>query len=153
MSNSITQKIAEFLKKYEPFSFLNFEDLELIASSVKVIYLEKNKNLFQINDELHDNFYVMHSGVLHLTVVSDAEYSLLNKCHSGDIFGLRPFFAKNNYQMTAKAQQDCVIYAIPIETFKPFVSQNSKILDYLLESFANGSKNFSGKESLNKSNR
>lgn len=150
MSNSITQKIAEFLKKYEPFSFLNFEDLELIASSVKVIYLEKNKNLFQINDELHDNFYVMHSGVLHLTVVSDAEYSLLNKCHSGDIFGLRPFFAKNNYQMTAKAQQDCVIYAIPIETFKPFVSQNSKILDYLLESFANNTKNSSGKESLNK---
>ena len=97
--------------------------------------------MFQINDTLHDVFYVVSSGVIHLTVISDAEETLLNKCYTGDIFGLRPFFAKNNYQMTAKAREESIVYAVPIATFKPFVAQNATVLDFLLESFAVNTKN------------
>jgi CBS domain-containing protein len=68
--------------------------------------------LFQINDILHDSFYVVASGVIHLSVIADAEETILNKCHEGSIFGL--FFCKNNYQMTAKAREESVVYAIPI---------------------------------------
>jgi CBS domain-containing protein len=51
----------------------------------------KNKTLFQINDILHDSFYVVASGVIHLSVIADAEETILNKCHEGSIFGLRAF--------------------------------------------------------------
>ncbi len=141
MENAITQRIANFLKEYEPFSYLSYEDLIKIVSTIRVINLEKHKSLFQINDTLHDVFYVVSSGVIHLTVISDAEETLLNKCYTGDIFGLRPFFAKNNYQMTAKAREESIVYAIPIATFKPFVAQNATVLDFLLESFAVNTKN------------
>lgn len=146
MSNAIVQRIADFLKDYEPFNFLSYDDLLKIASTIRVLNLEKNKTLFQINDVLHDSFYVVASGIVNLTVVSDADDMLLNKCHSGDIFGLRPFFAKNNYQMTAKAKDDCIVYAIPITTFKPYVSQNQEVLNFLLESFATNSKNQADKQ-------
>lgn len=141
MENAITQRIANFLKEYEPFSYLSYEDLLKIVSTIRVINLEKHKSLFQINDTLHDAFYVVASGVIHLTVISDAEETLLNKCYAGDIFGLRPFFAKNNYQMTAKAREESIVYAVPIATFKPFVAQNATVLDFLLESFAVNTKN------------
>ena len=141
MENAITQRIANFLKEYEPFSYLSYEDLLKIVSTIRVINLEKHKSLFQINDTLHDVFYVVSSGVIHLTVISDAEETLLNKCYTGDIFGLRPFFAKNNYQMTAKAREESIVYAVPIATFKPFVAQNATVLDFLLESFAVNTKN------------
>ncbi len=141
MENAITQRIANFLKEYEPFSYLSYEDLLKIVSTIRVINLEKHKSLFQINDTLHDDFYVVASGVIHLTVISDAEETLLNKCYAGDIFGLRPFFAKNNYQMTAKAREESIVYAVPIATFKPFVAQNATVLDFLLESFAVNTKN------------
>jgi CBS domain-containing protein len=143
MSNAISQRIADFLKEYEPFNFLSFDDLTKIANTIRVINLEKHKTLFQINDTLHDSFYLVASGVVHLTVISDAEEMLLNKCYVGDIFGLRPFFAKNNYQMTAKAREESIVYAIPIETFKPFVSQSPEVLNFLLESFAANTKNSS----------
>lgn len=146
MSNAIVQRIADFLKDYEPFNFLSYDDLLKIASTIRVLNLEKSKTLFQINDVLHDSFYVVASGIVNLTVVSDADDMLLNKCHSGDIFGLRPFFAKNNYQMTAKAKDDCIVYAIPITTFKPYVSQNQEVLNFLLESFATNSKNQADKQ-------
>jgi len=146
MSTVFAQRIADFLNAYEPFNFLPYEDLVKIATTVRVLTLEKNKSLFQINDALHDSFYVVASGSIHLMVVSDADDLLLNKCFAGDIFGLRPFFAKNNYQMTAKAKEDCIVYAVPIATFKPYVSKNQEVLNFLLESFATNSKNQADKQ-------
>lgn len=137
--NAIAERIADFLKEYQPFNTLSYDELIQIASSIRVVNLEKNKSLFQINDKLHDSFYVVASGTISLTVVSDAEETLLNKCHSGDVFGLRPFFAKNNYMMTAKAREESIIYAIPIATFKPLLAKNAEVLDFLLESFASTS--------------
>ena len=146
MINAITKRVADFLKEYEPFNYLSFDDLIKIANTIRVINLDKQKTLFQINDILHDSFYVVASGVIHLTIISDAEETLLNKCYAGDIFGLRPFFAKNNYQMTAKAREESIIYAIPIATFKPFVAQNPDVLNFLLESFATNTKGNSDKD-------
>ena len=139
--NVIAERIADFLKQFPPFNNLSFEELKVVATNIKVINLEKQKTLFQINDVLHDSFYVVASGIINLSVISDAEETLLNKCVEGDVFGLRPFFAKNNYMMTAKAREESIIYAIPIATFRPFVAQNSEVLNFLLESFANNSNN------------
>jgi len=146
--NTVAEQIADFLKEYPPFNYLTFQELSEIATSIRVINLDKNKELFQVNDLLHDSFYVVASGVINLTVIADAEETLLNKCNAGDIFGLRPFFAKNNYMMTAKAREESIIYAIPIVTFRPFVANNSQVLNYLLESFAVNTRNPKDKENL-----
>jgi CBS domain-containing protein len=139
--NTIAEHIADFLKKYPPFDNLNFEELAEIATNIRVLNLEKNKILFQINEALHDSFYVVASGVVNLSVIVDAEENLLKKCVDGDVFGLRPFFAKNNYMMTAKAREESIIYAIPITTFRTFVAHNSDVMEYLLQSFASNSNN------------
>jgi CBS domain-containing protein len=144
--NTIAERIADFLKEYPPFDNLTFSELSEIASSIRVINLEKHQTLFQINDSLHECFYVVASGTINLSVISDAEETLLNKCHQGDIFGLRPFFAKNNYMMTSKAREESIIYAIPIATFRPFVANNSLVLNFLLESFAATSRYASDKD-------
>jgi CBS domain-containing protein len=146
--NTIAEHIADFLKKYPPFDNLTFQELSEIATSIRVVNLEKNKTLFQINDVLHDSFYVVASGVINLSVIADAEETLLNKCVEGDIFGLRPFFAKNNYMMTSKAREESIIYAIPIATFRPFVANNSEVLDFLLYSFATNTSDPNDKENI-----
>jgi CBS domain-containing protein len=150
MSNSVAENIANFLKEFSPFSYLSHEELIQVATSIGVINLDKHKILFQINDKLHDSFYVVATGVINLSVIADAEETLLNKCYPGDVFGLRPFFAKNNYMMTAKAREDCIVYAIPIAVFKPFVAQNPQVLDFLLESFATNTRNPFDKENRGK---
>jgi CBS domain-containing protein len=149
MTNSIAQRIADFLKDYQPFNALDYTQLLQIATNVRAINLEKNKSLFQINDVLHDSFYVVASGSINLSVISDAEETLLSVCRIGDIFGLRPFFAKNNYMMTSKTREESIVYAIPIATFKPLLAENSQVLDFLLESFASTST-FSKENGRNK---
>ena len=150
MSNSIAERVADFLKDFSPFNHLKYDELIQVASSIRVVNLEKHKILFQIDDKLHDYFYVVASGVINLSVIADAEESLLNKCYPGDVFGLRPFFAKNNYMMTAKAREESIVYGIPINVFKPFVAQNSEVLDFLLESFATNTRNPMDKENRGK---
>lgn len=137
----IVERIKNFLKKFSPFNLLSPDELEKVVLSIRVINIEKNKNLFTTGDALHDCFYIVGSGSINLTVISDAEETLINKCIEGDVFGLRPFFAKNNYMMTAKAREESIIYAIPILTFKPLVATNESVLNFLLESFGNNSSN------------
>lgn len=139
--NAIAVRIADFLREFSPFNNLTSENLLQIANAIRVIKLDKNQILFRIDDPLHDSFYVVASGVINLFVVSDAEEQLLNKCFPGDIFGLRPFFAKNNYMMTAKSREDSIVYAIPISVFRPFVAGNPEVLNFLLESFATNTRN------------
>ena len=146
--NTIAENIADFLKEHSPFNHLTFEELTKIATSIRVVNLQKNKVLFQVNDILHDSFYVVASGVINLSVIADAEEILLNKCNPGDILGLRPFFAKNNYMMTAKAREESIVYAIPIVVFRPFVANNSEVLNFLFECFAVNTRNPKDKENL-----
>lgn len=141
MKNTIANRIADFLKNFAPFSTLSQDDLLEIVNEIKVITLEKNQSLFQVNDSLHDSFYVVASGTINLSIVSDAEETLLNRCNAGAIFGLRPFFAKNNYMMTAKSKDDSIIYAIHIDLFRPFVAKYPEVLNFLLESFASNTQN------------
>ena len=141
MKNPIAERITDFLKKYHPFSSIEYLNLLNIAKNVKVIYLEKNEILFKINDKTHEQFYVVASGAIGLSVTSDADEILIDKCDEGDILGLRPFFAKDNYLMNAKAREESIVYAISIETFKPIVVTNSNVQSFLLESFASNTRN------------
>ncbi|MCL9770215.1 DUF294 nucleotidyltransferase-like domain-containing protein [Flavobacterium sp. HXWNR69] len=141
MKNPIAERITDFLKHYPPFSSLEYSKLLEIAKTCRVLYLEKNQTLFKINDPTHAFFYVVASGAIGLSVTSDTDDVLIDKCDEGDILGLRPFFAKNNYLMTAKAREESIVYAIPIETFKPYVAENPAVLSFLLESFASNTRN------------
>jgi len=147
--NTIAEHIADFLKEYPPFNNISFQELAEIATNIRVINLEKHAVLFENNDPLHDSFYVVASGVVNLTTIADAEETIINKCHEGNIFGLRPFFAKNNYMMTAKAREESIIYAIPIAVFRPFVANNSDVLNFLLENFAVNSRHTKDSSSSN----
>lgn len=141
MKNSIAERIADFLKNFPPFNSLTYKDLVVIASESKVLHIDKNEVLFKVGDQTHPFFYVVKEGAIGLSVVSDAEEALIDKCDEGDIMGLRPFFAKDNYLMTARAREESLLYAIPIEVFRPYVSQNQEVLNFLLESFASNTRN------------
>lgn len=146
MKNPVAENIANFLKHFPPFISLPYSDLIQIASQSKIVYLEKNQTLFKGGEETNKDFYIVKSGVIGLSLTSDAEETLVDKCDEGDILGLRPFFAKNNYLMTAKAREDSIICAIPIAVFEPYVTGNTDVLKFLLESFASHTRNPYDKE-------
>lgn len=146
MKNTISQRIADFLKTYPPFEWLSSTDLLSLSQECEVIYLEKNDTLFTENQSTHPFFYVVREGAIGLFKTVDSKKVPIDVCDEGDLFGLRPFFAENQYAMTAIANEESLIYALPIAVFKPFIAQNDHILSYLLSSFASNTRNPNDKE-------
>ena len=141
MKNTIASRIADFLKNYPPFNLLHKEDLLSISKQVKVKYLEKGKMLFAEGDTGHKRFYVVNKGAISLERINNEKRETIDKCDEGDIFGLRPLFAKENYLINAIADEETVLYAIPIKKFKPLSEENKEVGNFLIQSFASNTRN------------
>jgi CBS domain-containing protein len=141
MSNIVNQKIIEFLIEFLPFSFLKISDIELISNEISIKIYNKNEIIFKTNDQLNKNFFVINSGSIGLYAISNTSELLVDQCYPGTIFGLRPHFAQNVYQLTSKALQDTIIYSIPFEYFYEIISKNQEAIKYLLKCFASNKRN------------
>lgn len=139
MKNTISQRVADFLKNFPPFSILKQKDLEIISEQITIIYKEKDSLIFALNEETHDSFYVVHKGAVALR--ADQESDIMDMCDEGDIFGLRPLIANENYKMEARAFEETILYAIPITIFKPYALENKAVGNFLIESFASNTLN------------
>lgn len=139
MKNTISQRVADFLKNFPPFSFLKQKDLEIISEQITIIYKEKDSVVFAINEDTHDSFYVVHKGAVALR--AEHENDILDMCDEGDIFGLRPLIANENYKMEARTYEETILYAIPISVFRPYALENKAVGNFLIESFASNTLN------------
>jgi CBS domain-containing protein len=139
MKNTISHRVADFLKNFPPFVFLGQKDIELLSEQISIIYKEKGSIIFAENDPTHDSFYVVHKGAVVLS--SSTQEDVLDMCDEGDIFGLRPLIDNENYKMQAKAHEESIIYAIPIAVFRPYAQENKAVGNFLIESFASNTNN------------
>lgn len=139
MKNSIAERVYDFLKDFPPFNLLTKKKLLEIASEINIIYLEKGKILFNQNDKNHQHFYIVRNGGISLSENSKIENELIDICDAGDIFGLRPLISNENYLLNAIANEESIVYGIPIKVFQTVSGNNLKINKYLITSFASKS--------------
>ncbi|MFM2369111.1 MAG: hypothetical protein RL619_1411 [Bacteroidota bacterium] len=139
MKNTISHRVADFLKNFPPFSFLHQKDIETLSEQISIIYKEKDSIVFAENEETHNCFYVVHKGAV--TLRNSQENDILDRCDEGDIFGLRPLIANENYQMEARTYEESILYAVPISIFKPYALENRAVGNFLIESFASNTRN------------
>ncbi|KIO52678.1 DUF294 nucleotidyltransferase-like domain-containing protein [Flavobacterium hibernum] len=139
MKNTISHRVADFLKDFPPFSFLHQKDLEKLSEQISIVYKDKDAVIFAESEKTHDSFYVVHKGAVALK--KSAKNNVLDMCDEGDIFGLRPLLAQENYIMEAIAFEETILYAIPISVFKPYALENRTVGNFLIESYASNTRN------------
>ncbi|MFV5692661.1 DUF294 nucleotidyltransferase-like domain-containing protein [Flavobacterium sp. LT1R49] len=139
MKNTISHRVADFLKNFPPFSFLHQKDIETLSEQISIVYKEKDSVVFAENEETHNCFYVVHKGAV--TLKNSLNNDILDMCDEGDIFGLRPLIANENYKMEARTHEETILYAIPISIFKPYALENRNVGNFLIESFASNTRN------------
>ena len=136
MKNSIAERVHDFLKEFPPFDMLESKQLLQISSEVNIVYLEKGHILFKKGDQAHDYFYIVRDGAVYLYHKNDAEELVVGINDKGDIFGLRPLVNNENYLLTATANEESIVYGIPIKRFQSLTEDNVKINKFLITSFA-----------------
>lgn len=139
MKNTISFRVADFLKNYPPFNELTIDELQDLSTQISIIYKEKDAKIFSENDPQHPHFYIIHKGAISLR--KKPKNNIVDICDEGDIFGLRPLIANENYKMDAVAHEESILYAIPIDIFKPYAKNNREVGNFLIESFASNTRN------------
>ncbi|WP_242085055.1 DUF294 nucleotidyltransferase-like domain-containing protein [Aestuariivivens sediminis] len=137
MSNSIADRVSNFLKEYPPFNMLQKKLLLEIALKVNIIYMEKGDVLYKKDDPFSDFFYMVRNGSVCLYHPNaDESLRLVNINDGGDVFGVRPLITKENYKLTAIANEESIVYAIPINTFEAASKNNLNVYKYLVTALA-----------------
>lgn len=67
---------------------------------------------------------------------NDKEKNIVGVSDTGDIFGIRPLINQENYKLTATANEESIVYGIPIEVFETVTNNNVKVYKYLITAFA-----------------
>ncbi len=140
MKNTIAERISDFLKNFPPFDVLEKEQLFRIASNVKVTYIEKDNLVFMQEEEPHETFYIVKDGAIGLYRTLENDLILVDICDEGDIFGLRPLMQNDHYLMSAKANEESILYAISVEILKEIIETNVKVRKFLIASFSSNIK-------------
>ncbi len=133
--NTVGLRLAEILKIYPPFNTFSIDDIRFIVSETFVINIEKNKSVFNFNDFLHENIYMLASGAINLNILVEGEETMINKVVPGGLFGLRPLFEKSNYLLHAVAREESILFAIPVTAFKLFMDSDKNVLAYIKQRF------------------
>jgi CBS domain-containing protein len=136
--NVIVHRVAEFLKRFPPFSFLSKEVLEKVASSVEIRYLEKGEILFRQGQAAEAHFYILKEGAIILTESIHDQEEIRDQCDEGDVFGVLALLGKRPYLLSAKVEENSLIYAIPVAVFEKVLDQNSRVALYFAAGFASG---------------
>ncbi|WP_111707949.1 DUF294 nucleotidyltransferase-like domain-containing protein [Lutibacter citreus] len=140
MKNTISERIFDFLKDFPPFDVLNKKQLFLVSSNVKVTYIEIGKTVFQQGEIPHENFYIVKDGAIGLYRTIESDEILVDICDEGDIFGLRPLVQNDHYLMSAKANEESILYAISVNILKEIIENNEKVNKFLIASFSTNIK-------------
>lgn len=136
MKNTIAVRIADYLKTFPPFELLSSGELHHIANQITVQYNTRGEVLFREGESCNPWFYFIQEGAVEIYQDDSGKDIILDRCDEGDLFGLRPVFAGEAYQISARTIEECIFYLIPIKDLLPLIESNSKIREYLLQSLA-----------------
>lgn len=140
MKNSIAERILDFLKDYPPFNLLSKDTLLEVAQNVEIQHFEKDQIIFSQDDIPHEHFYIVYEGVVRLyRFVNNVKHNL-DICDEGDLFGLRPLIMNENYVMGAAANEETILYGIPLDTFRDIIEKYPKVSQFLIASFATNTR-------------
>lgn len=138
MANVIVNRVAEFLKRFPPFSFLGQEELEEISSAIEIQFLEKGETLFKQGDAPQAHFFILKEGEIHLTESKASGEEIKEYLDEGDVFGVLALLGKRAYVLNARISQNSLIYAIPVQVFEEILATNNRVALYFAAGFASG---------------
>lgn len=114
MKNTITERVADFLKRFPPFDLMSGSQLLEISGQIKIKYFEKNHMVYSEGDELHEHFYLINKGAVALLKTIQNATEVIDHFDEGDVFGLRPLFAKENFAISAKTSEFSQSTLVPL---------------------------------------
>lgn len=124
---SLVATIAEFLKRYPPFSSLDEEDLAKLARNSDIRFIPGGAFVYYRDNHADGEFYVVQKGAVEKLFPLDRENRVVDLAETGDIFGVSSLISKGPYTTTTRALEDTMLYTIPWDIFRPMMERNTQV--------------------------
>lgn len=132
----ISQRVADFLKSYPPFEFMDESDLLALAMNGRVHFHESDEIIFSAGDDRTDRFYVVQQGTVKLFKRAEQSEELIDVRVEGDLLGVFWIVQAERYMHSARTSSDTILYAFNTEQFKAIAKRNSQVNRYLAAYFS-----------------
>jgi CBS domain-containing protein len=134
--SAISVRIADFLKDYPPFSFMEIDFLREIASRGKVKFHEDGEIVFSAGQPRDQWIYVIQRGKLRVIDESGDKEMLIDYRGAGDILGLQGIRSEEPYLHTCKTETEVILYALPRASFVKQAEKTPEARRYLAAYFS-----------------
>ena len=132
LANSLFERIADFLKEYPPFLYMEFKDLETIARTVRIKFHEKDEIVFEEGTLRKKFFFVINKGSVRVTSSRRGKRELSDIRKVGDLLGTGHLLEPDgNYVNTATTEEDTILYAVPWVEFANLLPLYPDVIRYL----------------------
>lgn len=134
--STIAVRIADFLKQYPPFEFLDVSILRQLASHGKVKFHEEGEIVFSVGQPRDKWIYVLQQGRVRIVSEDGQKETLIDLRGPGDILGLQGIRSDESYTHTCKTDIDTILYALPRSQFSEFAGSSQEARRYLAAYFS-----------------
>ncbi len=114
-TSSISLRVADFLKGYPPFNFIEEEYLLRLAGSGKVKFHEDGELVFEEGKKRDKVFYVIQQGTVNMYRKIGGSEELTDVRVEGNLLGIFWGSLDEHYQATARTASETILYALPID--------------------------------------
>ncbi len=154
---TVHKRAAEFLAQFPPFDMMDTQDVLSLCFRLQARYYEPNSTVYTEGSMPAQELYVVRHGVIHLethhlevhhletrhrqanggnaaqeTVLS----VLMDVREEGDVFGISSQMSGKPHVVTARVQEEALLYVIPWKDFFPMLERYPKAALFLATGLA-----------------
>lgn len=132
---TIAIRIADFLKDYPPFKFLQKDDLIELAAGGRVKFHEAEEIIFTQGHPRNQFIHVVQQGRVKILEPTPKGEKMIDLRGRGDLLGLQGVFSEDPYVHTGQTEMETILYALPRRKFVDLIDQSPEARRYLAAYF------------------
>lgn len=130
-TGAIRYRVADFLKRYPPFEWMEEPELLQLVGGGKVKFHESDEYVFSAGEPHGQYVFVIQQGAVELTGWSGDRPQLLDIRGPGDLIGLERFCGQSVCSCSARTTSDVLLYAVPAAELEALLARHPRALQFV----------------------
>ena len=130
-TSAISYRVADFLKQYPPFQWMELGELLELAAHGRVKFCEADEYFLWEKSPHGPHIFVIQQGTVSIVQATPKGEQLFDMRGPGDVIGIDRFHGLPANIHSAKTASDVVLYALPADTFARLLEKYPQAKQYI----------------------
>lgn len=117
----LSNDLLQMLKQFTLFKELNDQELQSIASLLQLQSYRKGQHIFMQEESLKSIYFIKKGSVKIYKNDLHGREQIVNVLTEGEMFPHQGFFRQAHYPANAEANEEVILFSLPIKSFEAFL--------------------------------